>query len=57
MPSIEKRIAVLEAKRGSGLESLTDDELDARIAALNERIAAKEARQTADPLEATYAKP
>ena len=57
MPSIEKRIAVLEAKRGSGLESLTDDELDARIAVLNERIAAEEARQTADTLEATHAKP
>ena len=57
MPSIEKRIAVLEAKRGSGLESLTDDELDARIAVLNERIAAEEARQTADTLEVTHAKP
>ena len=57
MPSIEKRIAVLEAKRGSGLESLTDDELDARIAVLNERIAAEEARQTGDTLEVTHAKP
>jgi uncharacterized coiled-coil protein SlyX len=57
MQNLEKRIAALEVRRGSGLESLTDDEIDARIAALNERIAVEEAAQVADPAEATNAKP
>lgn len=52
MQSTEKRIAALENRRGAGLEALTDDELDARIAALKERIALEEAVQAADPMEA-----
>ena len=57
MQNLKNRIAVLEARRGSSLESLTDDEIDARIAVLDERIAVEEARQAADLVEAIHAKP
>ena len=55
MQSLEKRIAALETMRGSGLEALTDDELEARIAALTERINADEAAQAADPVDVYHA--
>lgn len=55
MQSLEKRIAALENMPGSGLEALTDEELDARIAALEERIAAEETAQAADPVEVHHA--
>lgn len=42
MQNLEKRIALLECKRGTGLEALTDGELDARIAALNVRAGTTE---------------
>lgn len=42
MQSLEKRIALLECRRGAGLEALTDEELDARIAALNLRAVTTE---------------
>lgn len=40
MQNLEKRIALLECRRGTSLEALTDDELDARIAHLNSRAVA-----------------
>lgn len=55
MQNLEKRIAALEAMRGSGLKVLTDEELEARIAALTECIAALEVAQTVDPLEVHHA--
>ena len=45
MQSLEKRIAALESMRGGGLEALTNDELEAHIAALVKRIAEDEAAQ------------
>ena len=50
MQSLEKRIAALESMRGGGLAALTDDELEAHIAALVKRIAEDEAAQL-DPVE------
>ena len=54
MQSLEKRIAALESMRGGGLEALTDDELEARIAALVKRIAEDEAAQF-NPVENSHA--
>lgn len=51
MQSLEKRIAALEATRGGGLKALTDEELEALIAALKERVAAQEAARAADPVK------
>ncbi len=56
MQSIEKRIAALESMRGTGLEALTDDELDARIAELEKRIAEAEAAHDVNPVEVHHAK-
>jgi uncharacterized coiled-coil protein SlyX len=55
MPKLEKRIAALESMRGTGLEALTDDELDARIAELEKRIAEAEAAQDVNPVEVHHA--
>lgn len=55
MPNIEKRIAALESMRGTGLEALTDDELEARIAALVRRIAEDEAAQKVNLVEVHHA--
>lgn len=77
MPNLEMRIARLETARGTGLAALTDDELDARIRAMSNRIegadvltdgdlkariaqlrrslAAGEAEQAAEPVEALLA--
>lgn len=42
MQNLEKRITALEAVRGTELEAMTDDELEARIAALKKLIAEEE---------------
>ena len=42
MQSLEKRIAALESMRGNRLEALTNDDLEAHIAALEKRIAEDE---------------
>lgn len=42
MQNLEKRLTALEAVRGAGFAHLTDEELDARIATLRERIIAAE---------------
>jgi uncharacterized small protein (DUF1192 family) len=55
MQSLEKRIAALESMRGTGLEALTDDELEARIAVLVKRIAEAEAAHDVNPLEVHHA--
>lgn len=55
MQSLEKRLIALEAGRGSSLATLTDEELDARIAVLDKRIAAAEAADAVDLLEACHA--
>lgn len=55
MLNLEKRIAALESMRGTGLEALTDDELDARIAELEKRIAEAEAAQDVNPVEVHHA--
>ena len=54
MQSLEKRIAALESMRGGGLKALTDDELEAPIAALVKRIAEDEAAQF-NPVENSLA--
>ena len=54
MQILEKRIAALESMRGGGLEALTDDELEAHIAALVKRIAEDEAAQF-NPVENSHA--
>ena len=55
MQSLEKRIAALEATRRGGLKALTDEELEARIAELKERVAAEEGAQAADSVEVHHA--
>ena len=55
MLNLEKRIAALESMRGTGLEALTDDELDARIAVLVKRIAEAEAAPDGNPGEVLHA--
>ena len=54
MQSLEKRIAALESMRGIGFAALTDDELEAHIAALVKRIAEDEAAQF-NPVENSLA--
>ena len=51
MQSLEKRIAALEATRGRGLKALTDEELEAHIAALTKMVNAEEAAQAGSPME------
>ena len=56
MNSLEKRIAALESMRGTGLEALTDAELEACIAAATKRVNAEDAAKAASPLEVHHAK-
>lgn len=57
MINLEKRIAALEGERVTGLAALTDEELEARIAALKEQIRAQEAAQAFDTPEVRHVEP